>query len=58
MDHTISESGWERTVLAVAHVRDRLRRTVQALEQNAIPYAIAGGHAVAAWVSEVGEGGV
>jgi hypothetical protein len=45
-------------VTAVEKVRDRLRRAVQALEAAQIPYAVAGGNAVAAWVSEVDEAAV
>jgi hypothetical protein len=45
-------------VTAVEKVRDRLRRAVQALEQAQIPYAVAGGNAVAAWVAEVDEAAV
>src|SRR5271165_5431481 len=60
MDHThvISAGAWERMVSAVDKVRDRLRRAVGALEQAGIPYAVAGGNAVAAWVSEVDESAV
>lgn len=43
---------------AVEKVRERLRRAVVALEQAGIPYAVAGGNAVAAWVSEVDEAAV
>jgi hypothetical protein len=56
--HEISALAWERMVTAVEKVRDRLRRTAQALEQAQIPYAIIGGNAVAAWVSEVDEAAV
>lgn len=56
--HVISELAWERMVTAVQKVRDRLRRAAQALEAAQIPYAIAGGNAVAAWVSEVDEAAV
>src|SRR5947209_12229948 len=56
--HVISELAWERMVIAVEKVRDRLRRAVAALEQAGIPYAIIGGNAVAAWVSEVDEAAV
>jgi hypothetical protein len=45
-------------VTAVEKVRDRLRRAAQALESASIPYAVAGGNAVAAWVSEVDEAAV
>jgi hypothetical protein len=40
-------------VLAVERVRDRLQRASSALEVAGIPYAIAGGNAVAAWVASV-----
>jgi hypothetical protein len=56
--HTISALAWERMVTAVEKVRDRLRRTVEALEGAGIPYAIIGGNAVAAWVAEVDEAAV
>jgi hypothetical protein len=42
----------------VEKVRDRLRRAVAALETNGVPYAVAGGNAVAAWVSRVDEAAV
>lgn len=44
--------------MAVEKVRRRLRRAALALEQAGIPYAVAGGNAVAAWVSEVDEAAV
>src|SRR5215216_6325516 len=56
--HAISDLAWERLVTAVEKVRDRLRRTAAALEQAQIPYAVVGGNAVAAWVSEVDEAAV
>ena len=40
-------------VLAVERVRDRLKRVAAALEAAGIPYAVAGGNAVAAWVATV-----
>lgn len=43
----------DRMVLAVERVRDRLMRASSALEQAGIPYAIAGGNAVAAWVATI-----
>jgi hypothetical protein len=43
----------DRMVLAVERVRDRLRRATAALEAAGVPYAVAGGNAVAAWVSTV-----
>ena len=56
--HVISQLAWERMVTAVEKVRDRLRRAAAALEQAQIPYAVVGGNAVAAWVSEVDEAAV
>ena len=44
---------WDRMVAAVDAVRDRLRRATAALEGAAIPYAVIGGNAVAAWVARV-----
>ncbi len=43
----------DRMVNAVEVVRERLRRTTQALDAAGIPYAIAGGNAVAAWVATI-----
>lgn len=56
--HEVSALAWERMVTAVEKVRDRLRRAAMALESAGIPYAVAGGNAVAAWVSEVDEAAV
>jgi hypothetical protein len=42
-------------IRAVEKVRERLRRAASALEKAAIPYAVIGGNAVAAWVSRVDE---
>jgi Uncharacterised nucleotidyltransferase len=49
---------WERMIRAVEKVRARLDRAVAALESAGIPYAVAGGNAVAAWVSRVDEAAV
>lgn len=49
---------WPRMIRAVERVRERLTRAVRALEAAGIPYALAGGHAVAAWVSRVDESAV
>ncbi len=43
---------------AVEKVRQRLMRAVAALERAGVPYAVLGGHAVAAWVSRVDEAAV
>jgi len=54
----VGDVSWERMIRAVEKVRERLRRTVAALEAAKIPYALAGGNAVAAWVSRVDEAAV
>src|SRR6266852_3495051 len=54
----IGDVSWERMIRAVEKVRERLRRTVVALEAAGVPYALAGGNAVAAWVSRVDEAAV
>jgi hypothetical protein len=56
--HVVSELAFQRMVTAVEKVRDRLRRTAEALEQAQISYAVVDGNAVAAWVSEVDEAAV
>jgi hypothetical protein len=56
--HEVSKLAWERMVTAVEKVRERMRRAAAALEQAQIPYAVVGGNAVAAWVSEVDESAV
>lgn len=45
-------------IRAVEKVRDRLERATAALEEAGVPYAVAGGNAVAAWVSRVDEAAV
>ena len=40
-------------IQAVEKVRERTLRAAQALQEDNIPYAIAGGNAVAAWVARV-----
>jgi hypothetical protein len=49
---------WERMIRAVERVRERLLRASAALEKAGVPYAVAGGNAVAAWVSRVDEAAV
>jgi hypothetical protein len=56
--HVVSALAWERMGTAVAKVRERLQRTCETLEQAQIPYAVCGGHAVAAWVATVDEAAV
>lgn len=48
----------ERAAAAVEKVHQRLLRTAALLQQAGIPYAIAGGNAVALWVSRVDESAV
>src|SRR6266566_3554134 len=55
---TIGDVSWERMIRAVEKVRERLCRAVAALETAGIPYAVAEGNAVAAWVSRVDEAAV
>jgi hypothetical protein len=55
---TYAEVSWERMSNAVEKVRQRLLRAAGALEQAKIPYAVAGGNAIAAWVSRVDEAAV
>jgi hypothetical protein len=43
---------------AVQAVRERALRATAALERAGIPYAVAGGNAVAAWVSRVDRAAV
>jgi hypothetical protein len=43
----------DRIEQAVAMVKERLKRAVAALDARGIPYAVVGGHAVAAWVSRI-----
>jgi hypothetical protein len=51
----VGQVSWERMIRAVEKVRERLRRAVAASEAAGVPYAVAGGNAVAAWVSRVDE---
>jgi hypothetical protein len=53
-----NDVSWERMIRAVEKVRERLERAASALERAGIPYAVAGGNAVAAWVSRVEEAAV
>jgi hypothetical protein len=50
--------GFDRMFGAVEKVRERLERACRAMEQAAIPYAVIGGHAVAAWVATKDDGAV
>lgn len=48
----------ERMVKAVENVRQRLLRASAALKAAGVPYAVAGGNAVAAWVARVDQAAV
>jgi hypothetical protein len=42
---------WERYLMALDRVTERLRRITTALEEAGVPYALVGGQAVALWVA-------
>jgi hypothetical protein len=50
--------GWERALMAAERVKERLRRATRALDAAGIPYAVAGGNAVAEWVGRIDEDAV
>jgi len=50
--------GWERALMAAEKVKERLRRATRALDAAGLPYAVAGGNAVAEWVGRIDEGAV
>lgn len=59
MDYLIADEALlERMVRAVEKVRDRLKRAAAALEGAGVPYAVAGGNAVAAWVATIDEAAI
>jgi hypothetical protein len=51
-------SGWERALMAAEKVKERLHRATRALDAAGVPYAVAGGNAVAEWVARVDEDAV
>jgi len=53
-----SDVSWEMMIRAVEKVRERLLRAAAALYRKGVPYAVAEGNAVAAWVSRVDEAAV
>jgi hypothetical protein len=57
-DSVVTISGWERAALAAEKVQERLKRSTAALEHAGVPYAVAGGNAVAEWVGRVDEDAV
>ena len=58
MQASMADFSIERAVSAVERVRERLLRSTIALHAAGIPYAVAGGNAVALWVSRVDPGAV
>jgi putative nucleotidyltransferase-like protein len=54
----LQDFSWKRMIEAVEAVRERACRAAGALERAGIPYAVAGGNAVAAWVARVDRAAV
>ena len=57
-EETVEISGWERALMAAEKVKERLRRATRALDAAGVPYAVAGGNAVAEWIARVDEDAV
>ena len=49
---------WKRMIEAVEAVRERACRATAALQHAGVPYAVADGNAVAAWVARVDRAAV
>ena len=58
MTVVLQDFSWQRMIEAVEAVRERACRAAAALERAGIPYAVAGGNAVAAWVARVDRAAV
>ena len=54
----LQDFSWKRMVEAVDAVHTRTRRAASALQEAGIPYAVAGGNAVAAWGARVDRAAV
>ena len=54
----LRDFSWKRMIEAVEAVRERACRATAALQRAGIPYAVAGGNAVAAWVARVDRAAV
>lgn len=54
----LQDFSWKRMIKAVEAVRERACRAAAALQRAGIPYAVAGGNAVAAWVARVDRAAV
>jgi len=57
-DAAVGPIGWERALMAAEKVKERLRRATRALDDAGVPYAVAGGNAVAEWVARIDEAAV
>jgi hypothetical protein len=57
-DAVVAPIGWERALMAAEKVKERLQRATMALEGAGVPYAVAGGNAVAEWVARIDEDAV
>lgn len=55
---SVELGGWERALMAAEKVKERLIRATRALDAAGVPYAVAGGNAVAEWVGRVDEDAV
>jgi hypothetical protein len=55
---TVKLSAWERALMAAERVRERLRQATRALDAAGVPYAVAGGNAVAEWIARVDQDAV
>ncbi len=58
MSIVLKPFSWQRMIEAVEAVRERALRATAALRAANIPYAVAGGNAVAAWVARVDRAAV
>ena len=54
----LKDFSWQRMIDAVEAVRERACRAAAALRKAGVPYAVAGGNAVAAWVARVDRAAV
>src|ERR1700716_1152512 len=51
-------SGWGRALMAAEKAKERRRRATRARDAAGVPYAVAGGNAVAEWVGRIDEDAV
>lgn len=58
MSIELNDFSWQRMIEAVEAVHKRALRATAALREAGIPYAVAGGNAVAAWVARVDRAAV